>query len=905
MPSPRRFIVWSAVAAFATGTSLLLLSCDGEPTVPSRPIPAAPAARRAAGWSGRGAHGRGPWTVPHFYFLPPLAPEIPKPQADPDATLRPDVSICELYMPGTPVARCARTVAHFSSTKGTDGQTVHYSGGSGAQYSVDWHTGASGVVVGKTYRVTVTASGAFVGSADLVAAGTGAPASATAQSRTAFLAGRSVPIAFRIEKGAVSTTGAAVVSSAGGAVASSDASAGLAVPAGAVTDGTTLTVAPATGAPPATNLVTSTTYNFGPNGAQFAVPVTVTIAYDPAKLPSGVRPQDLKLFTYDAAAARWVPVVGSQVDSLAHTVTGEVSHFCLFAAGTTPPPAGVAWLQGLSNGSVASTTITTQLGDPRLSGSTGIIGVAFAGCTDDCDAQVNDQMVRLQCDRVPEYSVSNPAIATLDSVTSVGITDYYASSVCADQGITFGAGAYPVAWVTTHALGTTYLRATVDGFTDSLTLNVVEPRAVLAGLSPLTPNGAIAGVGEPNVTSVGQSARDTAYVTTEWGAPLPARVVTWMSDDPTVTQVRPIANQVVEITGLRGGCAGVTATVDNAVAQMRVAVEPTPVEIVFAGTIGVPSYSVRLMGMTATGCDPKPLAGLEAVVPNVNRVRWSPDGTRLALQGTDSLAPGQGVLFVYDIARAAVTRIAVPEIFYHFEWSPDGRQIIGAGRPPFDQGRKLYLVTPDGSSIRQVTFGPSNQFSDNAPSWSPDGSRVAYHRYYPDNRYEIRVLNVATGVDTVLLAAPDGSLGPAFPVWSPDGSRIAYGDAVTGALRTVNSDGTGTVTIPGTVCQGPSGECYAWSPDGMRLAYIALSEDSRRWDLWVVARDGSGSQRLAENVQPGLSWSPSGHEVVVALQPSRYDVGPLYRVAGDAQGRGLRLSNESVLGLMPSWRPVP
>ena len=48
----------------------------------------------------------------------------------------------------------------------------------------------------------------------------------------------------------------------------------------------------------------------------------------------------------------------------------------------------------------------------------------------------------------------------------------------------------------------------------------------------------------------------------------------------------------------------------------------------------------------------------------------------------------------------------------------------------FDSGRdggSICVMDDDGSNVQNLTFTPRPQF-DGAPAWSPDGTRIAFHR---------------------------------------------------------------------------------------------------------------------------------------------------------------------------------
>jgi hypothetical protein len=69
-------------------------------------------------------------------------------------------------------------------------------------------------------------------------------------------------------------------------------------------------------------------YDFGPAGATFVPPMTMSLNYDPATLPSGVSESTLYIAYWDGS--QWQKLT-STVDTAARTVTALVPHFSSFA----------------------------------------------------------------------------------------------------------------------------------------------------------------------------------------------------------------------------------------------------------------------------------------------------------------------------------------------------------------------------------------------------------------------------------------------------------------------------------------------------------------------------------------------------------------------------------------------
>jgi hypothetical protein len=83
-------------------------------------------------------------------------------------------------------------------------------------------------------------------------------------------------------------------------------------------------------------------YDFGPEGATFDPPITVTFSYSLSDIPEGVNENSLTISYYDTSQGAWVTLEDINVNTSTHTVSGKLSHFTTFAVlampGATPTP---------------------------------------------------------------------------------------------------------------------------------------------------------------------------------------------------------------------------------------------------------------------------------------------------------------------------------------------------------------------------------------------------------------------------------------------------------------------------------------------------------------------------------------------------------------------------------------
>jgi hypothetical protein len=130
-----------------------------------------------------------------------------------------------------------------------------------------------------------------------------------------------------------------VLSSDVGTFASSDGNAMVTVPAGCAGQTASgqsvsaITVTPVDNPPalPSNAVNLGLFYEFGPTGAIFSSPVSITLKYDPSALPAGTDQAKLYLAYWDAGNNSWVSVP-SVVDQVNHTITASVDHFTLYSA---------------------------------------------------------------------------------------------------------------------------------------------------------------------------------------------------------------------------------------------------------------------------------------------------------------------------------------------------------------------------------------------------------------------------------------------------------------------------------------------------------------------------------------------------------------------------------------------
>jgi TolB protein len=103
---------------------------------------------------------------------------------------------------------------------------------------------------------------------------------------------------------------------------------------------------------------------------------------------------------------------------------------------------------------------------------------------------------------------------------------------------------------------------------------------------------------------------------------------------------------------------------------------------------------------------------------------WSPDGTKLLFEvldvPTDGDVLGPSPVYVLDVASGEMTTIAtnVPHPSAP-TWSPDGGRVAFVGQLDGQTGTDIYVVSPDGSDLARVTTLRDDGGTVGDPAWDP------------------------------------------------------------------------------------------------------------------------------------------------------------------------------------------
>jgi CSLREA domain-containing protein len=261
-------------------------------------------------------------------------------------------------------------------------------------------------------------------------------------------------------------------------------------------------------------------------------------------------------------------------------------------------------------------------------------------------------------------------------------------------------------------------------------------------------------------------------------------------------------------------------------------------------------HNHRIYSSNYDGSNPTQLAGLGSF--SRFGLRWSPDKSKLAF--AETLSAPHTRISMRDNVSGTIIPLTSPDSGVAFSkdrgasWSPDGTRIVFSRFYGTNQSNShIFSINADGTNLTQLTSGPFPAVFDTDPDWSPDGTRIVFAR---DNKI---VLMNADGSNQSSFT-PQSAVDVSNPRWSPDGQKLLF-------IKTTSNDYPMHPTI---VISNPDGTAQTPIHDALLSIY------SMSWGGELQVATSAGSNVAIESGAVSLNFagvSGSGGNTVVSLIP--------------------------------------
>ncbi len=258
----------------------------------------------------------------------------------------------------------------------------------------------------------------------------------------------------------------------------------------------------------------------------------------------------------------------------------------------------------------------------------------------------------------------------------------------------------------------------------------------------------------------------------------------------------------------------------------------------------------------------------------IHEAEWSPDGNRIVASAT---LHGNTDIFSVDLTLRATSRLTDdPADDTSPSWSADGSLIaFHTGRWGTGVGHsEIAVMNADGSGVRRLT---SDCWDDYDATWvKNDASVRTLPRWAPPARPDLGQPQIPDRND-ILVEGSQGGFSDLYAL-----------DPKTGRLANLTAD---------YASQGTP----AWSPDHSKIAFSGDVQEPGNYDIYVMDADGSDLQRLTTDPEGEgrPSWAPDGS----ALSFEGSGGSGIWTVNVDGSGLRQLSVPVPVQGAYSSWSP--
>lgn len=221
---------------------------------------------------------------------------------------------------------------------------------------------------------------------------------------------------------------------------------------------------------------------------------------------------------------------------------------------------------------------------------------------------------------------------------------------------------------------------------------------------------------------------------------------------------------------------------------------------------------------------------------------WSPDGKWIAYVYNRNI-------YKINVRTKEIKQLTTWGSCFFPDWSPNGRKIIFERSTGGSDSSGFWILD---IKTLEMTHLPLQNYRGGKSDWAPDETKIVYvaplAQSAPYSEIQIKSL-----IDSDSIRLTDNNVEDDAPVFSPDGSKIAYASNWNIWVMDTNGNNKTQLTFEEGPIDGKKGSYTcdpAWTPDGNQIVYVRTELFEKKTEveyishLWIMDADGANNQLL-------------------------------------------------------------
>ena len=206
----------------------------------------------------------------------------------------------------------------------------------------------------------------------------------------------------------------------------------------------------------------------------------------------------------------------------------------------------------------------------------------------------------------------------------------------------------------------------------------------------------------------------------------------------------------------------------------------------------------------------------------------------------------------------------------------------------------IYMMNSDGSNLHQI-IRSGEDIIYGGSAWSPDSSTIAFYSH-PIYESTWSIYSIKTDGSNLTRLTNIQDAHDYSPTWSPDGSRIAFQRDILGSseIWMMDMDGSNAHRLDSIDGGGPE-----WSCNSDLIVFY--TERHGNPEIYSMNADGTNEQRLTNNIYTDVWPALSPDDSMIAFVSDRYGYNTIFVMNSD--GTQPRQLTSGSLDTRPDWSP--